>query len=365
MASSRRRFLMHAAAMGTAALARPGRSWAAEGNPAATGTGAAPATFSPPELLARQAARARRAAAAPPAHAATVPSAAAQSGSGTDYAAMYRDRRNWGRWGNNDQVGAINLITAEKRAAAAGLVRTGRTVSLSRVFEPPQHFIQKSSLGPGGGYVMDYLGFIYHGSTVTHVDALCHIWDDDGIWQGRDPDVEITTQGAQFGDITHWSGGIITKGVLIDVPRHRDAPHVSIDEPVQGSEIEAIARAQGATVEPGDALLVHSGWGAYMESGDDGSRGRPGLHPSCAEFIRDHDVALLGWDLMDARASSDLPWPVHGVLFNFGVALLDNALLEPVAAACAEEERWEFLFQALPLRVARGTGSPVNPIAMF
>ena len=366
MASSRRRFLMHAAAMGGTALAQPGRTWAAAGEPAVAGTGATPETFSPPEVLARQAARARRAAAASAANPAAEPTVtAAQSSGGTDYAAMYRDRRNWGRWGDRDQVGAINLITPEKRAAAAGLVRTGRTVSLSRVFEPPQHFIQKSSLGPGGGYVMDYLGFIYHGSTVTHVDALCHIWDDAGMWQGHDPDIEITTQGAQFGDITHWSGGIITKGVLIDVPRHRGAPHVGIDEPVRGEEIEAIARDQGATVEPGDALLVHSGWGAYMASGDDGSRGRPGLHPSCAEFIRDHDVALLGWDLMDARASSDLPWPVHGVLFHFGVALLDNALLEPVAAACAEEGRWEFMFQALPLRVARGTGSPVNPIAMF
>ena len=363
MASSRRRFLKHAAAMGTAALAHPGRAWA---EPMAAGTGTTPETFSPPELLARQATRARRTAAAATANPAPgLAATATQSNGGTDYAAMYRDRRNWGRWGDDDQVGAINLITPEKRAAAAGLVRTGRTVSLSRVFEPPQHFIQKSSLGPGGGYVMDYLGFIYHGSTVTHIDALCHIWDDDGIWQGRDPDVEITTQGAHFGDITHWSGGIITKGVLIDVPRHRAEPHVSIDEPVTGDELEAIARAEGATVEPGDALLVHSGWGAYMASGDDGSRGRPGLHPSCAEFIRDHDVALLGWDLMDARAASDLPWPVHGVLFNFGVALLDNALLEPVAAACAEEGRWEFMFQALPLRVARGTGSPVNPIAMF
>ncbi len=366
MASSRRRFLTHVAAMGATALAYPGRAWTARAEPAAAVAGTAPETFSPPELLARQAARARTAAAAATPHPGTAPATTvAQSGDGTDYAAMYRDRRNWGRWGRDDQVGAINLITPEKRAAAAGLVRTGRTVSLSRVFEPPQHFIRKSSLGPGGGYVMDYLGFIYHGSTVTHVDALCHIWDDDGMWQGHDPDVEITTQGAQFGDITHWSGGIITKGVLIDVPRHRGAPHVGIDDPVRGEEIEAIARAEGVSVEPGDALLVHSGWGAYMASGDDGSRGRPGLHPSCAEFIRDHDVALLGWDLMDARADSDLPWPVHGVLFNFGVALLDNALLEPVAAACAEEGRWEFLFQALPLRVARGTGSPVNPIAMF
>ena len=352
--------------MGGVALAHPGTAWAAAGEPAAGATGAAPETFSPPELLAREAARAREAAAAAAAHPATgaVAVGAAQAG-GTDYAALYRERRNWGRWGDADQVGAINLITPEKRAAAARLVRTGRTVSLSRVFEPPQHFMRKSSLGPDGGYVMDYLGFIYHGVTVTHIDALCHIWDGDGMWQGRDPDVEITTEGAQFGDITHWSDGIITRGVLIDVPRHRGEPHVSIDQPVLGSEIEEIARAQGVLVEAGDALLVHSGWTAYMESGDDGSRGGPGLHPSCAEFIRDHDVALLGWDLMDASPAGDLAWPVHGVLFNFGVALLDNALLEPVAGACAEEGRWEFLFMLLPLNVARGTGSPANPIAMF
>lgn len=364
MASSRRRFLMHAAALGGAAVAPPASALAAAAGGLRTGAD----TFSPPELLARQAARNRAAAgpaAAPAGAGRPAPAAATAQAEDADYAAMYRDRRNWGRWGDDDQVGAVNLITAEKRAAAAGLVRTGRTVSLSRVFEPPQHFMTKSSLG-AGGYVMDYLGFIYHGATVTHIDALCHIWDDDGMWQGRDPDVEITTQGAHFGDITHWNRGVITKGVLIDVPRHRGEPHVTADRPVRGAEIEAIAAAQGVTVEPGDALLVHSGWASYMQSGEDGGGGRPGLHPSCAEFIRDHDVALLGWDLMDARmGAAGLPWPVHGVLFNFGVALLDNARLEPIAAACAEEGRHEFMFMLLPLNVARGTGSPANPIAMF
>jgi len=338
---------MHAAAMGGAALAHPTEAFSATESRT---TGTAIDTFSPPELLARQAARAR--ASAPP---------LAQPGD-DNYAAMYRDRRNWGRWGTNDQVGAINLITAEKRAAAASLVRNGRTVSLSRVFEPPQHFMTKSSLGSGGGYVMDYLGFIYHGNTVTHIDALCHIWDEDGMWQGRDPDVEINTQGAHFADITQWNTGIITKGVLLDVPRHRGVDHVTRDRPVQGTELEDIARAQGVTVEPGDALLVHSGWQSATDANESAGAG---LHPSCAEFVRDHDVALLGWDLMDGRSASRLPWPVHGVLFNFGVALLDNARLEPIAEACAEEGRHEFMFMLLPLNVARGTGSPANPVAMF
>ena len=132
------------------------------------------------------------------------------------------------------------------------------------------------------------------------------------------------------------------------------------------TELEEIASAQGVTVEPGDALIVHSGWESYTQSAAGDGLGGPGLHPSCAEFIRDHDVSLLGWDLMDAGlGATDLAWPVHGVLFNFGVALLDNALLEPIADACAEEGRHEFMFMGLPLNVARGTGSPANPVAMF
>ena len=284
-----------------------------------------------------------------------------------EVASWYTDRRNWGRWGDDDQQGAINLITPEKSVAAAGLVRTGRKVSMSRVFEPEQHFMRKSPRGDGSGSVVDYYGFIYHGQTITHIDALCHMWDDDGMWQGRDPDVEVTTRGAAFGSIDAWSDGIVTRGVLIDVPRHRGVSHVTPDRPVHGWEVEEIMRAEGVDVEPGDALLVYSGKDAFVAAGGTyGGGDRPGLSVTCAKFIRDHDVALLGWDMMDARPDPyGLTFPVHGVLFNYGVALLDNALLEPIANACAEEERYEFMFMALPLNVARGTGSPANPIAMF
>ena len=280
---------------------------------------------------------------------------------------LYSERRNWGRWGADDEMGAMNLITAEKRIKAAALVSNGRTVSMSRVFEPEQHFIRKNNREGGAGAVVDYLGFIYHGLTVTHIDALCHMWDTDGMWQGRDADKELDTEGAHFGNITAWSGGIITRGVLLDVPRHRGEPHVTRKKPVHGWELEEVARAQGVELEPGDALLVHSGREEFQRrEGTWGPEPRPGLHVSCAKFIRDHDVSLLGWDMMDERPNDyGLTFPVHGVLFNFGVGLLDNALLEPLANACAEEERYEFMFMALPLKVARGTGSPANPIAMF
>ena len=119
--------------------------------------------------------------------------------------------------------------------------------------------------------------------------------------------------------------------------------------------------------EFGDALLVYSGRERFAEAGGSYAGGaRPGLSVTCAKFIRDHDVSLLGWDMMDARPDPyGLEFPVHGVLFNYGVALLDNALLEPLADACAEEGRHEFMFMGLPLNVAHGTGSPANPIAMF
>jgi kynurenine formamidase len=283
-------------------------------------------------------------------------------------------RRNWGRWGDADQRGAINLITPEKRVAASRLVRTGRSVSLSREFptrpgpmnpNPAQHFMRWLRRGSGGAAV-DYYGITYHGYATTHIDALCHIWDEHGMWGGRTPEEELTTQGARWGAIDQWSDGITTRGVLLDVPRSRGEPHVTPEKPVHGWELEEIARSQGVTLEPGDALLVYSGREAWEAAGPHPDDVRPGLHASCLPFIRDHDVALLGWDLMDAAPHDyGVPWTVHGALFAYGVALLDNALLQPLADACAEEGRYEFMLTIAPLRVVGGTGSPVNPIALF
>jgi len=245
MASSRRRFLatMGSVAGGAAALGTRGTAWTGVRTPVPQ----APDGLAPSELLTRHAAGSSVSAVARPA-AQTDP----RMPSAEEVASWYTDRRNWGRWGDDDQKGAINLITPEKSAGAAGLVRSGRKVSASRVFEPEQHFMRKSPRPGGAGAVVDYYGFIYHGQTITHIDALCHMWDRDGMWQGRDPDVEVTTQGANFGTIDAWSEGIVTRGVLIDVPRHRDTPYVTPDRPVHGWEIEEIAEAQATIV--GEAL---------------------------------------------------------------------------------------------------------------
>ncbi len=259
-----------------------------------------------------------------------------------------------GSLGRGDQRGAINLITPEKRRAAAQLVRTGRSVSLSRPWakvagtnnpNPAQHWMRWFDRGTGGAAI-DFYGILYHGFTTTHIDALCHVWDENGMWNGRTPQQAIDSTGAKFGDVDQWREGIITRGVLLDVPRHRGEPFVTLEKPVHGWELEEIAAAQGVSLQPGDALLVYSGrerWHAANPQWTGGPHG-PGLHASCLPFIRDNDVAVLGWDLMDAQPNEyNLPWTVHGVIFAYGVALLDNALLQPLAEACAAEGRHEFM----------------------
>src|SRR2546427_1084646 len=161
-----------------------------------------------------------------------------------DVRSWIRDRSNWGRWGKDDQLGALNLVTPAKRVAATRVVRNGRSVSLSRPFPkepgpnnayPAQHYMRTVPRGKGG-FAADYYGIFYHGIASTHIDALCHTWDEGGMWNGRDPKKEVTFEGATFGGVEHWSEGIITRCVMLDVPRHRGVASVTQDAPVHGWE---------------------------------------------------------------------------------------------------------------------------------
>ncbi len=291
------------------------------------------------------------------------------------YAAQFN---NWGRWGADDQLGTLNHISADTRRRAANLVRDGRSISLAnplataRVLtghrnpSPAEHKVNVNGMGSG-----DYIGVSYHGFANTHVDALCHIFTPDGRMYGDRPASDVTSEGAAANSIDRWRDGIVTRGVLYDVPRFRGVGHVSIDAPVHGWELADIADSEGIRPDPGDAVLVRMGASAFWAANPDFSPvwRAPGLHASALEFLYEHNAALLGWDLMEAagqEAYGAPALPIHSIAIPYmGLALLDNANFEALAGACDEIARWEFLLVVAPLLVLGGTGSPVNPIAIL
>ena len=288
----------------------------------------------------------------------------------------FQQLSNWGRWGADDNAGTVNLITPEKRRAAAALVRSGRAVSLAHPLNtlggpgnanPAQHFLRITP-----AFCADYIGLIFHGYAHTHIDALCHVFWEGQMYNGK-PATDVTSLGARSGAVDAWSHGITTRGVLLDIPRFRGVPHVTLEEPIRGWELEAAAEKQGSELLPGDAVIVYGGRPAFMTANPASVPGMPpspGLHVDCAPVLRKHDAALLGWDMMDASPSGyEVFGPglsVHVLTIVFmGLPLLDNARLEPLVEACREENRWEFLLTVNPLNIRGGTGSPVNPIAVF
>jgi kynurenine formamidase len=309
-------------------------------------------------------------------------------------------RRNWGRWGDDDQCGAVNLIDETKRIAAAQLVRSGRTFSLSGpvVVEPtPENLWPALHFGRRRGSVADdFLNLPIHSVTNTHIDALNHLWEADGMWNGRDPRKEFDNGVSHWADITSWGDGIVTRGVVFDVPGARGTECVTLEAPLTGEELERIAGAQDITPEPGDALIIYCGRDAWEERNDgswlkwdwSGSMAdsnysnlvRPGLHFSCLEYIRDTDAAVVIWDMWDAvghehdgsdedgsgqDGSNHYMFPVHAVIWAFGVALIDAAQPRELVHACRESNRFECMVVAAPLKIPGGTGSPINPIAII
>jgi len=289
---------------------------------------------------------------------------------------LHRTLSNWGRWGADDQLGALNLITPQVTATAAATVRTGRTVSCARPLDtvasadnptPVAHHMTGTSTEGMGA---DYFAIASHGFATSHIDALCHIFHEGKLYNGY-PAEAVTAHGATKLGIHRLHDGIVTRGVLLDIPARRGVDALEPGEPVFPEDLEAAEEQAGLTVRPGDALLVRTGrWPWRREHGpwDIGSLAA-GLDASCLPWLRERDVATLGSDgvsdVLPSRVDG-VGMPIHTVVIvAMGVHLLDNLDLDALATACAEEARWEFLFTVAPLVLRRGTASPVNPIAVF
>lgn len=290
---------------------------------------------------------------------------------------------NWGRWGADDELGTLNHITEARRAAAAGLVRSGRSVSLSRAIDtfagpsnpyPAHHFVAPE----GAGGMIDYFGMFIHGFSQTHIDALCHLrTHDNKFWN----DKAIGYRGmpaTHNGTIDFWRDGIATRGVLYDIPRLRGTEYVERGQPVMADELAAAASKAGVAPQPGDAVIIRSGHGRYyaLHPDERPQFGSPsGVHASCVEFLYDTEAALLCWDWQDAPTeqqgfpspgAGSVPLHVHHIVLPYmGMPIIDNADLEAIGSACADVGRHEFLFVCAPLVIPGGTGSPVNPLALL
>jgi len=217
----------------------------------------------------------------------------------------------------------------------------------------------------------DFIGLDYHGKLVTHVDALCHCAYDGRLYNGVQSLERVTGFGASFGAVTAFENGIVGRGVLLDMPRHLGMEWIEPGTALLPAELEAAAAGQGVSVGEGDVLLVRTGHAVRRAkvgpwNPDETSAG---IDLSCLSWLHARGVAVLGSDAdTDARPSpvAEVHTPAHAVaLAAMGMPLVDNMDLDTVATACAAENRWEFLFVAAPLRLPGGTGSPLNPLAIF
>jgi kynurenine formamidase len=285
----------------------------------------------------------------------------------------FKELNNWGRWGDVDQRGTVNLITPAKRESALKLVRTGRTVSLARDIGPQPALMYHATFPSNrerADVVLDRFDLVYHGFTITHIDALCHVAWDGELYNGRPFMQSLTAAGATWCPIDPLFDGITTRGVLLDLAAARNEGYVAVGQPVTPAELDAAAARAGVRVEPGDAVVVRSGDEAFRRAHPDWVpriSPHPGLHLSCLEWLREKDVAAISWDMMDERpiGYAGFGMGVHLAIPFLGLALVDNTNPERLAVACREEGRYEFLFTATPIRLVGSTGAPAHPLAIF
>jgi len=295
---------------------------------------------------------------------------------------------NWGRWGAEDQRGALNTITPDVTRHATQLVQEGVTVSCARTWsyeaapdvDPrrvPQHFMLASGEGyrPGEGpdrqVALDFIGVAFHGRTVTHIDSLAHFMWDGRLYNGASSRLSRTNEGATSHAVINAHTGIVTRGILVDAPLLRGVDVVEPGDGVGLADLDAARERCGIEPRAGDVLLLRTGQlGQRDRVGPlPADAGSAGPLPELLPLVREHDVAVLGSDTGNDVSPSGYERfsnPVHQVgIVALGLWILDNAWLDDLAEACRARGRWEFLINVLPLRIPNATGSPVNPVAVF
>jgi kynurenine formamidase len=298
---------------------------------------------------------------------------------------------NWGRWGEDDELGTLNFITRERVLAACALPRTGRVISCALPFDEhlpqpdlpgrfaPIHTLTRSGADALAGARQPLPGgFDYADDLVTmplqcgtQWDSLAHVFYDGKMYNGRDIR-QITGAGAAANSIDRMKNGVVGRGVLLDVARHARVPWLEDDVAIRPEDLDACAETQGVSVEPGDIVLVRTGKvtrHVEQRSWDGYCRATPGLSVHCARWLYEREVAAVATDTICVEVApsetSDCVLPLHMIsLRDTGLLLGEMFSLDVLAESCAEDGNFAFLFTAPPLPITGAVGSPINPLAI-
>jgi kynurenine formamidase len=299
---------------------------------------------------------------------------------------------NWGRWGADDQVGCLNLLDPAQVLRGVAAVRHGRVFTLQmRIGEAggelmypgrasARHVVTQDRQSyldgradplPGGlQYADDAITMYLQGT--THVDGLGHAWYGDQIWNGVA--AETTNGGMEYASVLPIAErGIVGHGVLLDMARHRGKDLLGPGETFGHEDLLACASAQGVAISGGDIILIRTGWPRHWHRAADVASSRldePGLRYSAAtvNWFRDTPIPVLVTDTIASEATRDAggaEFPLHGALMrNLGVVFTELAHLDDLAADCARDRQYTFLYTCAPLKIVAGTGGPANPVVI-
>lgn len=281
---------------------------------------------------------------------------------------------NWGRWGADDELGTLNLVTDEVRARAVTEARTGRYVSLATPVDPAPvaggPYAHPTQRTPAVQQALLYTGnppmgmaevlvVTPHDPGLTHLDAFAHMPVEGLVYPGRPVTEAVTAAGVRHGSTAAFAAGLLTRGVLLDLAPDGRLPSA---HPITGADLDAAEQRAGVALEPGDALVVRTGWTfSWAEP-------TPGVTVDAVAWMHRRDVSLYAGDVGDALPPMDprVPLPLHMVgLTRLGMPLIDGVAVEELAAVCAELGRHAFLLAVAPPRLRGATGVPVNPLAVF